>query len=92
MPDEAGCRMRVRVQPRAKRTEVHGMRDGALVVRVAAAPRKGAANKALRRFLAKALGVRGSDVHIVSGERSRDKIIGFASLSESEVRQRLGVA
>jgi uncharacterized protein (TIGR00251 family) len=62
-----------------------------LVVRVTAAPRKGAANKALRRFLAKALGLRGSDVSIVSGEKSRQKTISFASLSESDVRDRLGI-
>ena len=83
--------MRIRVQPLAKRTEVVGMRADALVVRVAAAPRKGAANKALCRFLAKTLGVRGSEVTIVSGERARDKIIHFASLSAGEVRDRLGI-
>ena len=92
MAEQTGCQIKVRVQPRAKRTEIVGMRDDTLVVRVAAAPRKGAANKALRRFLSRAAGVRGGDVRIAAGERSRDKIIHFATLSESEVRQRLGVA
>ncbi|MFQ5809550.1 MAG: DUF167 domain-containing protein [Armatimonadota bacterium] len=45
----------------------------------------------MRRFLAKALGLRGSDVSIVSGEKSREKTVGFASLSESDVRDRLGI-
>ena len=92
MGPETGCQIPVRVQPLAKRTEVVAMRDGALVVRVAAAPHKGAANKALCRFLAKTLGVRGSEVRIVSGERSRDKLIHVASLTEAEVRHRLGIA
>jgi hypothetical protein len=91
MPAETGSQMRVRVRPLAKRTEVVGIAQDALVVRVAAAPQKGAANKALCRFLAKALGLRRSDVRIVSGERSRDKTIHVASLSESEVRNRLGI-
>jgi uncharacterized protein (TIGR00251 family) len=91
MATDAGCQMKVRALPQAKRTEIGGIRGDAIVVRLTTAPRKGAANKALCRFLAKTLGVRGSDVRIVSGEKSRDKIIHFASLSEAEVRRKLGI-
>jgi uncharacterized protein (TIGR00251 family) len=89
MPEEPGCRIKVRVQPLAKRTEIAGMRGDAIVVRVAAAPRKGAANKELCRFLARAAGLPRSQVRIVAGERSREKTVHFATLNETEVRRRL---
>jgi uncharacterized protein YggU (UPF0235/DUF167 family) len=46
-----------------------------LIVAVAARAVEGRANEAVRRALAEAFGVRARDVVIVSGERSRDKIV-----------------
>ncbi|MBW8861369.1 MAG: DUF167 domain-containing protein, partial [Acidobacteria bacterium] len=46
----AGVELTVRVIPRARKTEISGERDGALVVRVAAPPVEGAANDALVEF------------------------------------------
>jgi uncharacterized protein (TIGR00251 family) len=63
----------VRLQPRASRDEIVGVRDGALVVRVSAPPVGGAANAALCRLLAKRAGVAPSRVSVVRGARGRDK-------------------
>ena len=63
----------VRLQPRASRDEIVGVRDGALVVRVTAPPVGGAANVALCRLIAKRAGVAPSRVSVIRGERSRDK-------------------
>ena len=60
-----------------------------LVVRVTAAPVDGAANEALVRVLAKALGLPRRDVVIVSGATSRTKIVEVAGLDVTEVRRRL---
>jgi len=46
-----------------------------LIVAVSARAVEGQANEAVRRALAEAFGVRARDVVIVSGERSRDKIV-----------------
>jgi hypothetical protein len=46
-----------------------------LIVAVSARAIEGQANVAVRRALAEAFGVRARDVVIVSGERSRDKIV-----------------
>jgi uncharacterized protein YggU (UPF0235/DUF167 family) len=54
------------------------VREGALLVRLAAAPVDGAANDALVRMLAEALDVARSRVTILSGERSRDKRVHCA--------------
>jgi uncharacterized protein (TIGR00251 family) len=65
----------VRLQPRARRDEAVGEREGAVVIRVAAPPVDGKANEALCRFVAKAAGVAPSRVSIVRGHTARDKVV-----------------
>ena len=62
---EDGIVLQVQVIPRAKRSEIVGVLDGALKVKLAAPPVEGAANKALVRFLAKTLSVRPSQIQIL---------------------------
>jgi len=88
--DEAGIRLSVRVQPRASRTEVAGLHDGALKIRLASPPVDGAANKALVAFLAKRLGVPKSDVLIAHGQRGRLKSIRVRGLQLSSALERFG--
>jgi len=67
---------RVKVVPKSSRTELVGyLPDGTWKVKVAAAPEKGKANRALCEFLAEKLGVAKSKVHIVAGETSHLKRI-----------------
>ena len=79
----------IRVQPRAKRTEVAGERDGAVVIRVSAPPVEGKANEAVRALVAKRLNVPKSAVQIVRGEGSRDKLVRIEGLSADEARTAL---
>jgi uncharacterized protein len=68
--------LRVKVIPKSSRTELAAvLPDGTWKVRVAAAPEKGKANRALCEFIAEKLGVAKTSVHVVSGETSRDKRI-----------------
>lgn len=80
---------RARVVPRASRDEVAGVQGEALRVRLTAPPVEGAANRALADFLARQLGVRRSQVHIISGEASRDKVVAVEGLQAEEVQARL---
>ena len=82
----------VRVVPRAGRTELDGVVDGALRVRLAAAPVEGAANRELCEYLAGVLDLRKRDVVIVSGTRGRQKSVRACGLSADEVRARLGLS
>jgi len=61
------------VRPRSGRSVVGGDHDGALVVRVRAAPEHGAATEEALAVLAGALGVRKAAVTLVSGLTSRTK-------------------
>jgi len=63
----------IRVQPRAKRTEVAGVHGGALKMRLAAPPVEGKANDAVVKLLATHLDVPPSRVELVSGATSRVK-------------------
>jgi len=82
--------IKVRVQPRAPRTEIIGDHDGAIKMRLTAPPVNGKANEECRRFLAKLLGVSATSVEIISGESSRDKIIRVQNISARRVLEALG--
>jgi len=77
------------VKPRAGRDQVIGLREGALHVALKAPPVEGRANEALLRFLAEVLEVRPGQVALVSGERSRHKVVRISGLAPEELRRRL---
>jgi uncharacterized protein (TIGR00251 family) len=76
----------VRVAPRASRNRVIGIQDGALKVALTAPPVDGAANEALTKLIAKALGVAKSDVEILRGDRARIKVLRVRGVRAEEVR------
>ena len=71
---------RVRVVPRASRSEIVGEHDGALRVRIAAPPVEGAANDELVRLLANKLEVSRRDIEITAGQSSKLKTVRVAGL------------
>ena len=79
----------IRVIARAGRSGFAGLRGGALLVRLAAAPVDGAANDELIALLAKTLEIPRRDIAIVSGERSRSKRIRIAGLDREQALARL---
>jgi uncharacterized protein (TIGR00251 family) len=79
----------VRVQPRAKRTQVAGEREGAVVIRIAAPPVDGKANAALCRLVAERAGVPKGAVSVVRGESGRDKLVRVEGVSLDAVRAAL---
>ncbi len=81
----------VRVVPRASRTEVAGLHDGALRVALTSPPVDGAANAALVAFLAKTLGVPKRAVSIVHGETGRQKRIAVSGVNAASARAALAI-
>ena|SRR5215831_19043748 len=80
---------RVQVVPRASRSELAGEHNGALKVRVAAAPVADAANKELVQFLARLLGVSRAAVEITSGQTGRLKRLRITGLSANSLTELL---
>lgn len=84
-----GSALSVTVVPRAGRSSIEQLANGALRVRVAEPPVEGAANAALLRFLANTLDVPRSRLAIVSGESSRRKRIVVDGMAPDVLGKRL---
>ncbi len=82
MPDS--FKVSVHVQPGARQSAIVGWVDDVLRVRVAAPPVEGKANEALIVFLADALGVPKSRVHIQRGGKGRRKLVEIQELTLEE--------
>jgi uncharacterized protein YggU (UPF0235/DUF167 family) len=78
-PAESGLRLRLKVQPRARREAVGGLAPGVdgprLRVAVNAVPEDGAANRAVCALLARALHVPPAAVTLLAGATSREKTV-----------------
>jgi uncharacterized protein (TIGR00251 family) len=86
---EPTTRLRIRVSPGARTTEVVGRQGEAWKVRVAAPPERGRANDALLKLLAETLGVPRTELELVAGGAGRDKIVELRGLGADEADRRL---
>jgi len=84
--------LRVRVRAGARREELVPTDDGWIVARVIAPAQDGRANKALCRLLAKRLRVAPSNVAIVRGARSREKLIRVEGMDQAVANAALGLS
>ncbi len=82
-----GATFRVRVQPGASKNEIVGMQEDVLKIKISAPPVQGKANKVLIQFLAKQLGVKRSQVEILSGHTSRIKTIHVVGQGTEKLQQ-----
>ena len=89
MSGGSGVRFSVRAVPRGGRDAIDGVTDaGELRCRVSAAPADGAANKALLRLVADALGVPPSAVILEAGTSSRTKRLRVDGVEAAALRAR----
>jgi uncharacterized protein (TIGR00251 family) len=86
-----GAILDIKVIPRAGKTMLAGTRDGAILVRLAAAPVDGAANTALMALLAGLLDIPKRQVVLLSGHATRNKRVQTVGVAAATVRQRLGL-
>ena len=77
-------RIRVHVQPGAKRDELAGLFQESLKVRLTAPAVDNKANGALVNFLANLLGLRRSQVSLASGQTSRNKSLRVLAETEPD--------
>ena len=74
----------IRIQPRASKNEVIQMEGGGIKIRLTAPPVDGAANEALVKFLSDRLDIPKSQIEIVSGHTSKNKIVRIEGISQEE--------
>ena len=82
-------RISIKVQPRAKKTELDGKLGDIYKLRLAAPPVEGKANQACLRFLAERLGVPQSQIRVTSGLTSRHKIVEIDGIDPASAERRL---
>jgi uncharacterized protein len=80
-PTGQGYLLRLTVVPGAQRTQVVGLYGDRLKIRLAAPPEKGAANRELINFLARALDLPKSSFKLTQGAQSRSKVVAVSGLS-----------
>ena len=84
-----GCVLPVRAQPGARKAGILGEQGGALKVAVTAPPQDGRANEALAEVLREALGLKRSQLELLSGQTSRDKRFLVRRMDREELQRRL---
>jgi uncharacterized protein (TIGR00251 family) len=88
---ETGVIFRIRVVPRASRCEPVGIQDDALKLRITAPPVEGKANRECVRMLAGFLGVKRTQVAIISGYSSRTKTVAVEGVKAKEIAALIAV-
>jgi len=84
-----GVLLPVQAQPKSRKNRLVGIHNGRLKVAVTQAPEKGKANDALVKLLASALGLRRSQIELVSGATSSQKIFLITGVEMQELRRRI---
>lgn len=85
-------RLRLRVVPGARRSEVVGRLGDAWKLRVHAPAERGRANDEVIALLARQLGVGRAQVRVVSGHANRDKVVEVERVTHEEAERRLASA
>ena len=82
-------RLRIHAQPRAARSDLAGIHNGRLKIRLAAPPVDGAANEELVLFLARLLEVPRSRISLVAGEASKHKLVRVEGITLASTLRKL---
>jgi uncharacterized protein (TIGR00251 family) len=89
VPHAEGSILPVLAQAGARRNAILGERSGALRVAVTAAPERGKANEAIVAVLAESLGVKPTQISLVSGSTSRQKRFLIGGVGPEELQARV---
>jgi uncharacterized protein (TIGR00251 family) len=91
-PHPEGATLAVRAQPGARKDAVLGRHGDALKVAVTAPPEDGRANAALVEYLKSRLGVKRSQVELLSGHTNRNKVFLVRGLTAEELAAKVAGA
>ena len=87
--DAAGVRLSLKVVPGASRDRIVGVLGDALKIAVSNPPQGGAANKAVVRLLADALGVAEASIRILRGHSTPRKEVLVGGITAQQLTSRL---
>ena len=81
-----GVSFEVRIQPRSSKTEISGIQDGILRVRLTSPPVDGAANKQCIELLSRKMKIPKRAIRIASGASARRKRLKVLGLGVEEMK------
>lgn len=84
-----GLSFKVKVIPKASRSEIVKWEQDELKIRLAAVPEKGEANAELLRYLALVFAIGKSKIHLMQGETSRHKRLYITGVSLEQIQEKL---
>jgi uncharacterized protein (TIGR00251 family) len=84
---KGGVCIDVLVQPRASREKIGPVHDERIKIAVTAPPVEGAANAAVAKLIARALGCPRGDVEVIRGMTSRRKTVRVLGVSRASVEE-----
>jgi len=84
--------LKVYLQPKSSRNEIVGPHRDGIKIRVTAPPVEGKANDALIRFLAEKLGIPASEIEIIRGHHTREKILRISGMNSQTCPAQLRVS
>lgn len=87
--DHGAVGVRLRVVPNAKKTEVTGLHGEAVKLKVASPALEGKANAEVLQFVAGTAGVPVRMAELISGEKSRDKVVRVHGMPPDVLRLKL---
>lgn len=82
---EGGIVVSVKIKPNSSKDRVVGEYADRIKIAVTVSPEKGKANKAVIKIFSKWLGVKSSDIQIISGEKSRDKEVFIKNMTKEDL-------
>ena len=89
---EKGTFIRVVVKPNSKKSELIAERNpDSILINLASPAKEGKANTELLKKLSKVLKISTSSIRLVTGQKSREKILLIDGLSAEEVKEKLSL-
>jgi uncharacterized protein (TIGR00251 family) len=79
----------VKVIPGMSKNELTGEQNGALKIKINAAPEKGKANKELVDFLSSRFGIKKADIEVIKGQASRMKSIRISGINKTDFLKKM---
>lgn len=86
-----GICFKVKVIPKASRSEIVGLENDEIKIQLAAVPEKGEANDELVRFLAKTLCIGKTNIELVQGDKSRHKRVCVSGMTEEQIQIKINL-
>lgn len=84
--ENGGVVLNIKVQPKSSKSEIVGILNNQLKIKIKAPPVDGLANEELIRFLSKTLRVKQNQISLLTGTTSKTKRIFVSSVDLEQVR------